>query len=149
MDFPISICENSAAEFLCAVISLLSLTSPTPGLVRAVVLQEHRVSRLPPAPGGRREGLSRRHHGHRGERRRRGGRQQRGEAHGERRRGGGAGVRGGPFVAVASLEGPGAAPHFAEAADGVEDDGGSVDGQLGQVQRGRRFAVWVGPDPVL
>lgn len=52
-------------------------------------------------------------------------------------------------MAVAPLKSPGAALHLAEAADGVEDDGGPVDGQLGQVQVGCLLAVQVSPDPVL
>lgn len=105
------------------------------------------MRRLPPAPGGRLQGLCGRHRGCRGEGWRRGGREQRGE--GQRRRGGGPGVRGGSLVAVAPLKGPGAALHLTQTADGVEDDGGPVDGQLGQVQVGGHLAVQVSPDPVL
>lgn len=76
-------------------------------------------------------------------------REQRGEAHSQRGRGGGAGVRGGSLVAVAPLKGPGAALHLTQTADGVEDDGGPVDGQLGQVQIGSHLAVQIGSDPVL
>lgn len=76
-------------------------------------------------------------------------REQGGKAHGERRRGRGAGVRHGSLVAVAPLEGPGAALHLAQAADGVEDDRGSVDGQLRKVQVGSYLAVQAGPNPVL
>lgn len=76
-------------------------------------------------------------------------REQSGEAHGQRGRGGGAGVRSGSLVAVAPLEGPGAALHLTQTADGVEDDGGPVDGQLGQVQVGGHLAVQIGSDPVL
>ena len=128
---------------------LLKLTSSTSGLVRAVVLEEHRVRRLPPAPGRRLQRLCWRHWNCGGEWWRCGGREQRGEAHSQGRRGGGAGVRGGSLVAVAPLEGPGAALHLTQAADGVEDDGGPVDGELGQVQVGGLLAVRIGADPVL
>lgn len=130
-------------------IKFLTVTSSTPGLIRAVVLQEDSVRRLPPAPGRRRHRLCRGHWGGGGEGRGRGGRQQGGEAHRGRRRGGASGVRDGPLVAVAPLEGPGAALHLTQAADGVEDDGGAVDGQLGQVQVCRHFSVQVGSNPVL
>ena len=50
---------------------------------------------------------------------------------------------------MAPLEGPGTALHLAQTADGVEDDGGAVDGQLGQVQVGGCFTLLVGSDPVL
>jgi len=52
-------------------------------------------------------------------------------------------------VAQAPLEGPGAALHLAQAADGAEDDRGPVQGQLGQVQVGGHLAVQIGPDAVL
>lgn len=52
-------------------------------------------------------------------------------------------------MAMAPLEGPGAALHLTQAADGVEDDGGPVDGELGQVQVGSHLAVQVSSDPVL
>lgn len=107
------------------------------------------MSRLPPAPGSRRERFCRGPRGRGRERRRGGGGQQRGQSHGEGRRGRGARVRDGSLVAVASLKGPGAALHLAEAADGVEDDGGPVDAQLRQVQVGGHLAVQVSPDPVL
>lgn len=127
----------------------LCFTSSTSGLVWAVVLQQHRVSRLPPAPGGLREGLRLRQWSCRGEWWRSGVWEQGGKAHGKRRRGRGAGVRDGSLVAVAPLEGPGAALHLAQAADGVEDDRGSVDGQLRKVQVGSYLAVQAGPNPVL
>lgn len=52
-------------------------------------------------------------------------------------------------MAVAPLKGPGAALHLTQAADRVEDDGGPVDGQLGQVEVGGHLAVQIGSDPVL
>lgn len=52
-------------------------------------------------------------------------------------------------MAVAPLEGPSAALHLTQAADGVEDDGGPVDGELGKVQVGGLLAVRIGADPVL
>lgn len=52
-------------------------------------------------------------------------------------------------MAVAPLKGPGAALHLTQTADGVEDDCGPVDGQLGQVQVGGHLAVQIGSDPVL
>lgn len=122
------------------LMNFLAVTSSTPGLIRAVVLQEDGVRRLPPAPGRRRHRLCSGHRCCRGDGQRCGGRQQGGEAH-RRRRGGASGVRDGPLLAVAPLEGPGAALHLAQAADGVEDDGGPVDGQLGQVQVCRHFSV--------
>lgn len=89
------------------------------------------MGRLPPAPRGHLKGLCGWHLRRGDERRGRGWREQRGETHGQRRRGGGAGVGGGSLVAVAPLKGPGAPLHLAEAANGVEDDSGPVDGQLG------------------
>lgn len=47
------------------------------------------------------------------------------------------------------LEGPAAAPHLAQAADGVEDDGGPIEGQLGPMQVVGRLAVQVGSNSVL
>lgn len=118
------------------------------------------MSRLPATPGGRRRGLrgqalqaqglgSQRGGGGRDGRRRRR-RQRWGVSGGQRgRRGRGSRVRGGALVAAAPPEGPGAAPHLAQAADGVEDDGGAVDGQLGQIHTRRRLALRFGSDPVL
>lgn len=37
-------------------------------------------------------------------------------------------------MAVAPLKGPGPALHLTQAADGVQDDRGPVDGHLGEVQ---------------
>lgn len=103
------------------------------------------MRRLPPAPGGGLQRLGGRRRGG-GQRRGGGAGQQCGEAHG---RGGGAGVGDGPLVAVAPLEGPGAALHLAQAADGVEDDRGPVDGHLGVLRVGGHLSVQAGPDPVL
>lgn len=50
-------------------------------------------------------------------------------------------------MALAPLEGPGAALHLTQAADGVEDDRGP--GHLGTVQAGVYLSVQAGPDPVL
>lgn len=52
-------------------------------------------------------------------------------------------------MAVAPPEGPAATFHLTQAANGVEDDGGPVDGQLRQVQIGGRFAIQIGSDAVL
>lgn len=49
-----------------------------------------------------------------------------------------AGGRGGR--AVGPAEGPAAAVHLAQAADGVEDDGGTLDGQAGNIQVGLHLA---------
>lgn len=52
-------------------------------------------------------------------------------------------------MAVAPPEGPAATFHLTQAANGVEDDGGPVDGQFRQVQIGGRFAIQIGSDAVL
>lgn len=52
-------------------------------------------------------------------------------------------------MAVAPLEGPGAALHLAEAAYRAEDYSGAVDGQLGQIQVRCHLAVLISSDPVL
>lgn len=118
-------------------------------LIRAVVLQEHRVSGLPPAPGRRLKALGRLRRRRGEEGRRLGGGEAREALGGQRRRRRQARVGDGTLVAVAPPEGPAAAFHLAQAADGIEDDGGPVDRQLRQVQVGGRFAIHVGSDAVL
>lgn len=52
-------------------------------------------------------------------------------------------------MAVASPEGPAATFHLTQAANGVENDGGPVDGQLRLVQIRGCFAIQIGSDSVL
>lgn len=118
-------------------------------LIRAVVLQEHRVSGLPPAPGRGLKALGRLRRRCGEEGRRLGGGGEAREALGQRGRGRQARVGDGALVAVAPPEGPAAAFHLTQAADGIEDDGGAVDRQLRQVQVRGRFAIHVGSDAVV
>lgn len=50
---------------------------------------------------------------------------------------------------MAPLEGPAATFHLTQAANGIKDDGGPVNGQLRQVQIRGHFSIWIGSDAVL
>lgn len=106
------------------------------------------MSGLPPAPGRRLKALGRLRRRCGEEGRRLGGGEAR-EALGQGRGRRQARVGDGTLVAVAPPEGPAAAFHLTQAADGIEDDGGPVDRQLRQVQVRGRFAIHVGSDAVL